>query len=171
MKHFILDNSFKYSEEPFPAFRSELVYGRNKRDFEFLPTKVQPDEEGILPEGEFRLIETKEKKTLLVVPGADTTNRALVFVGESEGFRGSCGIHDDTTAKVLKRCHAGNATGGRIEVVALLEVGQKLIFYSTGRRNNDVTIHEFDGHEIKSTTYTKSEYQAFKDELEDYEIL
>jgi hypothetical protein len=171
MKHFRLDGSFEYSEEPFPAFRSRLVYGRNKRDFEFLPTKVQPDEEGILPEGQFRLIETREKKTLLVVPGTDTTNRALVFVGASEGFRGSCGLRDDTTAKILKKCYAGNATSGRVEVIALMEVGQRLIFYSTGRRNNDVIVHEFNGQEIESTTYTKDEYQVLEDEPEDYEIL
>lgn len=169
MKHFNLDNSFKYSEEPFPAFRSELVYGRNKRDFEFLPTKVQPDDEGLLPEGQFKLIETREKKTLLVVPGADTSNRALVFAGEGSGFRGGCGLHKDTTAKVLKQCQAGNALRSKIEVAALLEADQKLIFWSDGRNNSDVTVHSFDGLVVKTTTYTKGEYQTLKDETEDYE--
>jgi hypothetical protein len=171
MKHFILDGSFPYSDDPFPAFRSNLVYGRNKRDFEFLPTKVTPDEDGLLSENKFRLIKTRAKGTLLIVPGEDSSNRALVFVGENEGFRGSCGLHDDTTATILKQCQAGNATEGRISVIALMEMGQKLIFYSTGRRNNDVTVHEYNGYEVKTTHYTKNEYEALNSDTEDYEVI
>lgn len=39
MKHIRIDESFEFSNDPFPAFRSTLIFGRNKRDFQFLPVK------------------------------------------------------------------------------------------------------------------------------------
>lgn len=39
MKHILMSTGWTYSNEPFPAYRSELVFGRNKRDREFLAIK------------------------------------------------------------------------------------------------------------------------------------
>lgn len=37
MRHVVLSSGFTFSVEPFPAFRSSLVYGRNQRSTAFLP--------------------------------------------------------------------------------------------------------------------------------------
>ena len=42
MKFINHNSGFTYTEEPFPAFRTELVYGRRKRDRTFVPSKVVP---------------------------------------------------------------------------------------------------------------------------------
>ena len=39
MKHITLSSSWGFGTDPFPAYRCNLVYGRNKRDREFLPVK------------------------------------------------------------------------------------------------------------------------------------
>lgn len=162
MRHFT-DGSFNYSNEPFPAFRSNLVFGRNKRASEFLPTKVGVDEEGLLPEGKFRVIKTKAKGTLLVVPGEEYSNRIVAMVGENSGFRGYVSLHDDTTANVLKECSAGNATEARIEVIALMSPGEAIVFHSTGRRTNSITVFAFNGIDVQMTIYELAEYEAQKE--------
>jgi len=39
MKHLHRSYAWTYKEEPFPAFRAELIYGRNKRDRKFIPVQ------------------------------------------------------------------------------------------------------------------------------------
>ena len=39
MRHVVLSKTFEFGTEPFAAFRANLVFGRNKRDREFLPVK------------------------------------------------------------------------------------------------------------------------------------
>lgn len=207
MKHINQSGSWEFGIDPFPAFRANLVFGRNKRDREFLPVKdVTPVTiytvtangatlySGIekaeaekakvdfdtaeqakvpqswsraelkatlptLPEGRFKVIKTKEKGTILVVPGEDNTNRCLLFVGCSGGFRGGVGvIADGTTGKVIKQCSAGNACESSVTVIALLEVGQSVAFHSTGRRNNEVYLHTWDGSKVEMKHFSKSEW-------------
>jgi hypothetical protein len=43
MKHINLSNGWEFGIEPFPAWRCSLVFGRNKRDREFLPCNVKPN--------------------------------------------------------------------------------------------------------------------------------
>jgi hypothetical protein len=173
MKHIRVDrDSFEFSNDPFPAFRSSLIFGRNKRDFQFLPVKDVPiDEDGLMPENKFRLIKTKAKGTLMIVPGIDTTNRALVFCGINDGFRGSSGILDETDAQIIKHCHAAAACEGRNEVIALLKPGQQAVLYSRGRRTNYVICHNWDGNNLHTTEYKRSEWDALQQDQEDYEIV
>jgi len=207
MKHILLSTGWSFSTEPFPAYRSELVFGRNKRDREFLPVQnVSPvviytvtadygktelykgsdkaaaeaaeaayDEQNkdswksanlqatqpTLPEGKFKVIKTREKGTILVVPGDDRSNRCLLFVGCDGGFRGGESVlQDGTTATILKTCSAGNACESRTEVITLMEVGQTVAFYSYGRRTNEVYVYTWDGTEVKKTHYSKSEWDS-----------
>lgn len=212
MKHIILTNAWQYGTEPFPAYRANLVYGRNKRDREFLPVKdVTPmtqytvtadygktvlyigtdkaaaeaakakyDAEqkakaesssywtptadlnaGLptLPEGKFRVIKTKEKGTILVVPGNDDTNRCLLFVGCAGGFRGGESVlKDGTTGTILKICSAGNACESSTEVIVLLEPGQSIAFHTYGRRTNEVYLYTWNGVEVEKKHFSKSEW-------------
>lgn len=174
MKNVIMSNAFAFGTEPFPAFRCDLVYGRNKRDRVFLPVKgIEPvKNEGenfpTLPEGKFQVIKTKEKQTLLVVPGMDTTNRCLLFVGCVGGFRGGEEVLEDgTTATVLKTCSAGNACESSTEIIALLEVGQAVTFYTHGRRTSEVYQYTWDGIQVVKTHFSKEEWDTKNNILED----
>lgn len=173
MKHIRVDHSFQFSNDPFPAFRSELIFGRNKRDFQFLPVKdVEIDEDGLMPENQFRLIKTKEKGTIMIVPGRDTSNRALVFCGINDGFRGSSGLLETgTDARIIQHCSAGAACEGRNEIIALLEPGQQIVLYSRGRRTNRVECHRWDGNVLVTTEYARSEWNALQQDQEDFEIV
>lgn len=164
MKHITLCQDWQFSEDPFPAFRASLIFGRNKRDLEFLPVKdVALDEEGLLPEDKFRVIKTREKGTILIVPGTDTTNRCLGMVGVSDGFRGGSGLEDEhTTAQILKTCQAGNACEGRFTCIALFEEGQQVVLWRSGRRCNDVIVVEFAGGDLVETVMTRREFEACK---------
>ncbi|KKU60243.1 MAG: hypothetical protein UX81_C0002G0040 [Parcubacteria group bacterium GW2011_GWA2_47_12] len=112
-----------------------------------------------LLEGRFRVIKTKEKGTIMVVPGEDSSNRCLLFVGSTGGFRGGVGvIQDGTTGTILKQCSAGNACESSVTVIALLEVGQSVAFHSTGRRTNEVYLHTWDGTKVEVKHFSKSEW-------------
>lgn len=229
MKHIILSNAWEFSTDPFPAYRANLVYGRNKRDREFLPVKdVTPmtqytvtadygktvlyvgtekaaaeaakakyDAEqkakagsssywtptadlkaGLptLPEGKFRVIKTREKGTILVVPGNDDTNRCLLFVGCAGGFRGGVSvIKDGTTGTILKTCSAGNACESSTEVIVLLEPGQSIAFHTYGRRTDEVYLYTWTGTEVEKKHFSKSEWDnrnaVAAPPIEDAEIL
>ena len=212
----MISSAWVFGTEPFPAFRVSLVYGRNKRDREFLAVKdVVPSiqysvkyayttlYEGtdkveaeaakakfyednnaklpeadlkvglqILPEGEFQLIKTKEKGTILVVPGKDNTNRCLLFVGCGGGFRGSVDVIEDaTTGSILKKCSAGNNCESSVEVVVLLEVGQSIVFHSTGRHTDEVYTHTWNGLCVVSKHYSNEEWITQNINSEDAERL
>jgi hypothetical protein len=158
MQHIVLDTTFEFSPKPFPAFRGNLVFGRNKFDRIFVGTKVEPvqywrvrpdtyddvtpllvtadraaaetakaaydveghtrpdlcgtsfvpcrariEEDGPprLMRDTFRVIKTREKGTILIVPGEDTTPRALACIGAaSRGFRGGVSVIECTATKL-----------------------------------------------------------------------
>jgi hypothetical protein len=171
MKHIMMSSAWEFGTDPFPAYRANLVYGRNKRDREFLPVKdvipmtqytVTADlKAGLptLPDGKFRVIKTKEKGTLLVVPGSDDTNRCLLFVGCAGGFRGGVGvISDGTTGTMIKECSAGNNCRSSTEVIVLLEVGQSVAFHTSGRHTNEVYLYTWNGVEVEKKHFSKSEW-------------
>ena len=229
MKKIILTNAWEYGTDPFAAYRANLVYGRNKRDREFLPvkdvtpmtqytvtadygktvlyvgtdktaaetTKAKYDAEqkakaesssywtptadlkaGLptLPEGKFRVIKTKEKGTILVVPGSDDTNRCLLFVGCAGGFRGGVGvISDGTTGTILKECSAGNNCESSTEVIVILEQGQSVAFHTSGRRTDEVYQYTWNGAEVEKKHFSKSEWDnrnaVAAPPIEDAEVL
>ena len=216
MKHVLLSDAWEFSTEPFPAYRANLVYGRNKRDRAFLPVKdvmpvtqytvtadfgktvlysgtdkataeavkVQYDAEqrakaekdspswrvptaeiraGLptLPQDKFRVIKTKEKGTILVVPGEDKTNRCLLFVGCEGGFRGGVSVLEEgTTGTILKKCSAGNACESSVEVIVLLEPGQSIAFHTYGRSANEVYVYTWNGVSVEKKHFSKAEWES-----------
>lgn len=124
-----------------------------------------------MPDGQFKLIKTKAKETLMIVPGKDTSPRALVFCGINDGFRGSSGILDETDAQIIKHCSAGAACEGRNEVIALLDSGQQVVLYSRGRRTNYVVCHRWDGDKLTTTEYARSEWEALQQDQEVFEVV
>ena len=112
-----------------------------------------------LPEGKFRVIKTKEKGTILVVPGNDDSNRCLLFVGGRGGFRGGVSVID-TTGTILKECSAGNACESSTEVIVLLEAGQSIVFHSYGRRTDEVFQYLWDCREVKTLHFSKAEWDS-----------
>lgn len=164
MKSIIDPNSqWKFSTEPFPAYRISLVYGANKRSQQFIPIveKSLVGEDGVLKENKFKLIITQEKKTLLIVDEMENSSRCLWFGGVSGGFRDGCRVRQDkTTATILKTCQAGNNCESRIEVAAIFAPNQKLIFESDGRRNDDIIVFSFENGEIIKTSMPKKEFEA-----------
>ena len=209
MKHINQSATWVFSDEPFPAFRANLSFGRNKNDREFLPVKniipvvtytvtangtslyngidkseaekakadfdaaekakvpqswIRAEMKTTLPtllEGRFQVIKTKEKETIMVVPGEDSTNRCLLFIECSGGFRGDVGIiSDGTTGTILKKCSAGNACDSSITVIVLLDVGQSVAFHSTGRRTNEVYLHTWDGEKVEAKHFSKAEWDS-----------
>jgi len=220
MKHIMLSSAWKFEVEPFPAYRVNLVYGRNKWAREFLPVKgVNPittytvtaecgqsvlytgtDEAKAkevkeaydaeqktweranfnvslptLPEDKFRVIKTREKGTILIVPGEEKTNRCLLFVGCAGGFRGGESVlKDGTTGTILKICSAGNACESSTEVIVLLEPGQTIAFHTFGRRTNEAYLYTWNGAALEKKHFSKAEWDnrnVAGNLLEDAEVL
>jgi hypothetical protein len=103
MKHVTLGKKWSFTSNPFDKFATAQVYGRNKQDRAFISTKVLPNEEGILKEGSFKVIKTKEKGTILIVPGSDNSKKILLFSDVEGGFRGGCGLLSTTTGNVIAK--------------------------------------------------------------------
>lgn len=164
MKHVIIGSGWSFGSEPFPAFRLSMSYGRNQNDREFIGVNgIVPDGNGVLQENAFKVIKTKEG-AILIVAGEDTTPRCLLFVGSSGGFRGGVEVFAEaTTGRVLKNCSASNACESGMEIAALLDLGQSVAFYSTGRRTDQVEVYTWNGTEVESKTWSRMAWDRRND--------
>lgn len=125
------------------------------------PAEMKAVGQPTLPEGQFRVIKTKEKGTILVVPGSDDTNRCLLMVGCTGGFRGGVSLlQEGTTGQIIKSCSAGNACESSIEVIALLDVGQSVGFHTSGRGTNEVYVHTWDGTQVVKKHFSIKEWRT-----------
>lgn len=166
MKFF--NNNFRYgwkfSSEPFPAFRAALCFGRNKNATDWLP--VDPAVPVVeTEEGEIRLVDDNFQVALTtegkpaVVPGKDDSRRCLLLTSCEGGFRGGVSLLDEgTTARILTVASAGNACDSEIVVAALLDEGQSVVFHATGRRFDRVYVYTWDGDSLESKSCSKEEY-------------
>ncbi len=172
MEHINLSFAWKFNENPFPAYRCNLNYGDrwNQRAFEFLSVNgVTPLRQGIevsseqtLPKGEFRLTRTR-KGTILVVGGRDDTKRCLLFVGCSGGDCGGVQVlQSGTTGAILKSCAVGNATDSEIQVIAHLNIGESVAFFSYGKQTHEVYQYVWDGG-LKVKHLSKNEWYRQKE--------
>jgi hypothetical protein len=166
-------SQWKFSSDPFDAFRIKLWYGRNKHDTQFLATKVAPDDNGILPEGLFKVIKTREKGTILVVPGEDATGRILFFQTDKGGFRGYVRIEEEfSTATILKRASAASACESGLGTVAVFQMGEELHVEIEGRYAHIMKVYRHNGTEIVSTEYEYSEYvHVFPPPLQEGDVI
>lgn len=162
MKHIMFEGTaWRWDTEKFPRYFAELIFGRHCHDSAMLPVMggLAPAKDGTLPENGFRVIKTKEKGTILIVPGADNTNRVLLMAGASGGFRGSVAMDKQaTTATVLAYALAGNACDSRAEVAAILEPSQQLVFKGDGRDGKFVVQYRFDGITVERKRFTVEEW-------------
>jgi len=163
MVHIILPGSnWRYSTFPFPAYRSELVYG-DQRDAEFLAVKgvrpVQtPEGVALLPKNAFRVVRTRKEGLILVVEGRDETPRCLLFAGCATGFSMVDLYPAATTATILKTCVAGNKLRHEIQVIAILDVGQRLAFRRSSREKNEILSYLWTGSEISGQVFLQEEW-------------
>lgn len=152
-----------FSAEPFPAYRAEIWHGRNKHDRAFLPVKgMTPDQKGGLNAGSFQVIKTKEKGTIIIVPGQDTTNRILGLISIAGGFRGGVGLLRGATqtADILISARASSACDSTAAWAALFNIGDRLIVNSFGRYGDNVIEIRHDGMQLVSIRLPLAEYQA-----------
>ena len=163
MKHVDMSHqTWRFAEEPFPAIRVNLSFGRNQNDRAFIPVRGVEPKAGVLPEGQFKVIKTREKGTILVVGGQDDTDRVLLFVANNGGFRGGVRLVEHaTTGNVLTTAWAGNATHSCVAVAAILATGEYIIIHSFGRNTNDIYqyLATADG-EIVRNVYSLSEWNT-----------
>ena len=161
---------WRYDEDPFPAYRVSLVFGRNKQARAFLPVRgVAPGDDGVLPENGFRVIKTREKGTIMVVGGQDTSNRVLAMISCNGGFRGSVALVDAPDGVILARASAANACESTCTVAALLAPGQSIRFHSYGRRTNGMFVYGWDGVDLSVAYYTADEWNAIQSASDDEE--
>lgn len=157
-----MSSEWKWSTDPFPAFRGYMSYGQNQHDEGFIAVNgVIPDKNGILPENNFRVLKIEDK--ILIASGQDTTNRCLLFIGSAGGFRGEVSIFDEGNGKILSSISASNACQSGIEAIVLLDVGQSVAFHATGRRTNQIETHVWNGKKIQSKTWNKQEWDRRND--------
>lgn len=165
MKHIDLSRGgWSFGTDPFPAFRSQMVYGHNQRDREFIGVNgVTPGEGGVLPENTFKVVKTKEGAIILAA-GEDTTPRCLLFAGSNGGFRGGVEVFAEaTTGRVLKTCSASNAMESGIQIAALLNIGQSVGFYAYGRRTDAIQVYTWNGKEIETKSWSKQAWDRRND--------
>lgn len=144
------------------AEKAKTKYDSEKNDGSCWSPKATIDtSQPTLPKGTFKVIKTKEKGTIMVVNGVDNTNRCLLFVGCSGGFRGGVSVlGEGTTGNILKECSASNNCDSAVEVIVILEKGQTIAFHSSGRRTNEVYLYTWNGESVQKQHYSKSEWDA-----------
>lgn len=170
MQHVNMSSSFVFSTDPFPAFRVSYVFGRRQRANLLLPCQgVTPSAAAdpalpVLPKEGFRVIKTKEKGTVMVVPGPDTTRRALLFASIMGGYRGGCKrMEKATSADVLLECAASNNCESSLAVVALVDVGRRLVLHSYGRHGESVVVYLWDGQAMVRTVMKPGDWNAMRE--------
>jgi len=162
MKHIMFEGTYwHWDTEKFPRYIVELVFGRHRHDMAMLPVMggLAPAKDGTLPENGFRVIKTKEKGTILIVPGEDSTNRVLLMAGGESDFRGSIGLDKEaTTAKIIAWAYAYNALESGCAFAAIMEHGQRVVLIGDGRDGSFVIQFLFDGESVKKERFTMKEW-------------
>ena len=95
------------------------------------------------------------------MPGEELTPRCLAFIGCEGGFRGGVELIEKfTTCQILKLASASNKLHSRVEVAALLDVGQQIVFSETGRYRTVRIVYRWLGEKLVKTAYTLEEWEA-----------
>lgn len=160
MKHIHMSSHWKWSIDPFPAYRCDLVFGRTKKCHKTLPVQgVLPrGQELLLPTDGFQVVKSIEDGTIKIVSGVDTTDRVLLFSGCPGGFRGDVWLDkEQTTGNVLLHAFAGSACESQCSTAALLLPGQQVVYRYTGRYGSGARVYRHEGG-ISERTYRGSEY-------------
>jgi len=176
MKFFANDGSIV--KEPFKKFEVSVRLGRNHFYHVWMPIMdgvplVENDENILVPQDHtFRVVKSKKSGRFLIVPDRAKTLDILAVITGTAGFRGSTGlIEDDTTAQILLISSTHAACTGNVTVAALIRLGEQVVTYSRGRRNNDIIVWRNESGNLNKTIYTKSEYSLIATSVneDDYE--
>lgn len=146
---------------PKPMMKVAIVKGATKKDSGFIPV-VGGDE---FKDHNFQFVDGNK-----LVIGADNSNVStdcLLFVGNESSARSYVKLSKYNKANVIKSVQASNASGNRLEVAVILEVGESLILGQSGRYARWET-YTWNGSEIESKIYSdKEEFYFVFDIVED----
>lgn len=159
----VFGRTWTFSAEPFPAYRAEIWHGRNKHARALLPVRdLTPNARGVLDVGTFRVIKAREKGTILLVPGADTTDRILALISVAGGFRGDVGLSTQypSTAQILVQAYASAACESTAAWACLFEPGQRLVVRSWGRYGDTIIVYTHTGAALIEVRMDRTEYAA-----------
>jgi hypothetical protein len=115
-----------------------------------------------LPDGKF-YVGTTAKGTVAIFGGSDDTNRCLLHVRVTDGYRGSSKLVASGGVKLVAYAEARAACDGACEGLYILEVGQTVVAHRVGRRVDEVLEYRWDGNEVVTTRYTGAEWNAQQD--------
>jgi hypothetical protein len=138
----------------------------------WFPLKVEAkvDEKGSILLPNFKVIKTKEKGTIMLVPSEVSDNRVLVAGQVWGGFRGGASIvAEHTTANVLWSTTSSKHCKGVVSVVAVLDVGQKLTIYEYGRNHSIYRQLENQDGQVVETRLEKEAFQGLVSLDEEFE--
>jgi hypothetical protein len=104
-----------------------------------------------LTEDRFQVVKPTGKDTVIICEGEDKTPRVLAFIGQKAPTRGKIELfQDETSCNIVAQCCATNMMEGRIEVAAIMDLGEKLAFraHSDHYKVDEIFIYQWDGEDI-----------------------
>lgn len=126
----------------------------------WFPLKVSHTmEENKLVLPQFKVIKTKEKGTIMLVPSEVSDSRVLVAGQVWGGFRGGASIvTEHTTANVLWSTTSSKHCKGMVAVLAVLNPTEKIVFHEYGRNHDIYRVLENQGGSIVETRLEKEAF-------------
>jgi len=168
MKHINLSELWKFSLEPFPAFRCDIKLGirRQREEFALLPVLG-----GLIPgrhyetfePGSFKVIKSQKKGTWLIVPNNDendtkTINDLLLFKDFNIYFGDVSIINISAGCIRIASADSIKAKQKKMAVAITMKPGSWFAAEFSGRHDNRVEKHVWDGKEISIETFSPSEW-------------
>jgi hypothetical protein len=138
----------------------------------WFPLKVEAkvDEKGSILLPNFKVIKTKEKGTIMLVPSEVSDNRVLVAGQVWGGFRGGASIvAEHTTANILWSTMSSKHCEGVVSVFAVLNPAEKIVFHEYGRRHDIYRVLENQEGSIVETRLEKEAFQGLISLDEEFE--
>lgn len=135
---------------PKPMMKVSIIKGATKKDSGFIPV-VGGDE---LKDHNFHFVDNN--KLVIGANDSNVSTNCLLFVGNESSARSYIKVSKYNKANVIKSVQASNASGNRLEVACILEVGESLILSQSGRYAR-WQAYTWNGNEIESKIYSDKE--------------
>lgn len=118
-----------------------------------------------LPENQFRVIQSVDRDGVVaVLSGEDFTQRALAFIG-CDGSPSRVDLdRDKSAAVILKESCDPNSDHRTVEVISVMDVGQRLIFTLSEPdkpNNRQLRIYTWTGRDIAIETIPEYQWSAY----------
>jgi hypothetical protein len=134
----------------------------------WFPLKVHAEQtsEGIRINEDFKVIKTKEKGTIMLVPSQTASNRVLLAGQVWGGFRGGASVNSEhTNGNVLWSVTSSKHCKGMVAVLAILDIGQQIVFHSYGRRHDLYIVMQNEAGAVKRQEFQGDEWVAYLDSV------